>query len=63
MELEILIPSEVRKRRQIPYGIPYKWDLEYGTNEPIWRADLWLPVVEGKDGLGAWGPAGANYYI
>ena len=35
MELETLILSEVRKRRQIPYDITYIWALIYGTNEPF----------------------------
>ena len=39
MELEILIPSEVRKKRQIPYDITYIWYLIYGTNEPIYRKE------------------------
>ena len=53
MELEILILSEVRKRK-IPYDITYIWNLIYGTNEPIYRketnswtgrTDVWLPSV------------------
>ena len=44
------------RERQIPYNIIYMWNLNYGTNEPIyktetdsqsWRTDLWLPRGEG----------------
>ena len=35
MELETLIPSEVKsqRERQIPYDVTYTWNLTYGTNE------------------------------
>ena len=66
MELKILILSEVKRERQIPYDITYMWNPKYGTNEPIyrteinswiWRANLWLPRRRGRewDGLGVWG--------
>ena len=53
MQLEIHTLSKVSKvrKRQIPYGITYKWILKYGTSEPICktetdsqtqRTDLWL---------------------
>ena len=50
MQLEILILSEVRER-QIPYDTTDMWNLKYGANEPIYKAeidsqtkrtDLWL---------------------
>ena len=37
MELEILIFSESEREREIPYDIPYTWNLKYGTSEPIYR--------------------------
>ena len=45
----------------MPYDITYKWNLKYGTNEPIYktetdsetqRSDLWL--LRGRGGLGVW---------
>ena len=36
IELETLIPSEVRER-QITYNITHIWNLIYGTNEPFHR--------------------------
>ena len=41
MELETLIPSEVKseRKRQIPYDITYIWNLIYGTNEPFHRKE------------------------
>ena len=37
MQLEIIIPSEVKSERekQIWNDITYMWNLKYGTNEPI----------------------------
>ena len=35
MDLEFIL-SEVR-RRQISYMIPYIWNLNYDTNEPIYK--------------------------
>ena len=37
MDLEIIILSEV-SQRQI-YDITYVWDLKYGTNELIYKAE------------------------
>ena len=64
VELETLIPSEVRER-QIPCDITYMWNLKYDANEPIcktetdsqaWKTDLWLPRKRGRewDGLLVW---------
>ena len=39
MDLEIIILSEVRKRRQIPYGITYMWNLKYDTNKLIYKTE------------------------
>ena len=56
MDLEIIILSEDRKR-QIPCGITYMWNLKYDTNELIYKAEidsqmqktnLWLPKGEGS---------------
>ena len=60
MELEVLIPSEVRseKERQTPYDITYMQTLKQGTNEPnhetetnsqTQRTDLWMPRGEGAE--------------
>ena len=39
-QLEVIILSEVsQKERQIPYDIPYMWNLKYGTNEPIYKTE------------------------
>ena len=36
MQLEIIILSEVRKRKtKTPYAITSMWNLKYNTNEPI----------------------------
>ena len=64
--------SHSERKRQIPYDIPFMWNLKYGTNGPIYkietdseRTDLWLPRERGKE-VG-WtrnlGLVGANYDI
>ena len=61
MDLEIIILSEVKseRERQIPYDIPYMWNLKQDTNELFYKtetdsqtqkANLWLPK-----GKGGWG--------
>jgi len=59
--------SKSERKRKIPYRITYMWNLNYGTNEPIYktetdsqtlRTDLWLSSGEGVrvwDGMGVWG--------
>ena len=52
MQLEIITLSEVsQKEKDIYHMMTYKWNLKYGTNEPIytteadsqtWRTDLCL---------------------
>ena len=41
MDLEIVLPREaVRQRREIPYGIPYIWNLERNdTNELTYKTE------------------------
>ena len=39
MDLEIIILSEVRKRKTIPYHTTYIRNLKYGTNEPIYKTE------------------------
>ena len=39
MELEILIQSEVSRKRKTPHDITYIWELIYGTNEPFHRKE------------------------
>ena len=64
----ILILCEIsqKKKRQIPYDIPYMRNLKCGTNELIYnietdsqaqRTDFWLPQEEEEewDGQGVWG--------
>ena len=53
--------SKPEREKQIPYDIPYMWNLIHGTKEPIyrkeinswrWRTDLWLPRGgEGGSGM------------
>ena len=38
MQLEILVLSEVRKRKTL-YDITYIWNLKYGANEAIYKAE------------------------
>ena len=38
MDLEIIIPSDTRKR-QISYGIVYTWNLNYDTNELLYGTE------------------------
>ena len=40
MKPEILILREIsRKERQIPCDITYMWNLKYGTDDPIYKAE------------------------
>ena len=56
MDLEIIILSESKSERQIPYDISYMWNLKYDTNELIYetetdsqtlKTNLWLPKGKG----------------
>ena len=42
MQLEIIILNEVQseKERQRPYDITYIWNVNYGTNEPIYKTEI-----------------------
>ena len=31
--------SKSERERQMPYDIPYMWNLKYGTNEPIYKTE------------------------
>ena len=57
MDLEIIIPSEVKKERQIPYDITYTWNLKYDTSELIYETkrptDIKNRPVAAK-GEGSW---------
>ena len=68
MDLEIVIRCEVKseRERQIPYDVPYMWNLQYDTMnismEPKqnYRQTENRPVVangekRGRDGAGGWG--------
>ena len=72
MQLEIIIPSEVRKRQTL--YIICIWNLKHATNKPIYktetdsqteRTDLWLSVGKGvwEGRTGSVGLTDANYYI
>ena len=37
MDLEMIILSEGKSERQIPYDIAYIWNLKYDTNELIYK--------------------------
>ena len=39
MDLDIIILSEVSQKGQIPYDIPYMWNLKYDTNEPMYKTE------------------------
>ena len=39
MDLEIIILSEVRKRKINTYDITYMWNLKYDTNELIYEIE------------------------
>ena len=58
--------SKSERERQISYDITYKWNLKYGTNDPIYKAEAdqgqgdqscGCPGGEGRkwDGRGVWG--------
>ena len=57
MDLEIIIPSEVKKERQISYDITYTWNLKYDTSELIYETkrptDIKNRLVAAK-GEGSW---------
>ena len=68
MQLEIIILSEVsQKEKDTSYNIVYRWNLNQGTNKPIYktetdsqaqRTDMWLPRgrwLGEEDGVGVWG--------
>ena len=42
MDLEIVIPSEVKsdRERQITYDITYNWNLKNRTNELIYKTEI-----------------------
>jgi len=74
MQLEIIILSEVKSERQIPYDITYMWNLNYDTNETTYEIDIdsditvqtWSCQAEGngKEGrIGSLRLVDANYYI
>ena len=60
MVREAITLSEVSQtERQIPYDIPYMWNLKYDTNESMYKtetdsqtqkANLWLPKGKGREG-------------
>ena len=66
MDLEITILSEVsQKEKDKCHMILYKWNLKYGTNEPIYKQKQSYRYGEqtfgcqgegvwGRDGLGSW---------
>ena len=66
LDLEIIILSEVRRKRQISYDVAYKHNVKKNTNELIYktemdsqRMNLWLPEEqggrrEGRNRLEAW---------
>ena len=71
MELETLIPSEVKseRERQIPHDIIYTQNLIYSTNEPMYGKDMENRLVFAKgegEGVGwtvSLGFVDANYCI
>ena len=73
MQLDIIILSEVRKRKKIPYDLPYMWNLydtkellhETETDSQTGRTHLWLPKRRGmgEGRSGSLGLADANFCI
>ena len=66
VDLEMIILSEGKSERQIPYDIAYIWNLKYDTNELIYETETDLDIEnrllvakgEGgwwREGLGLWG--------
>ena len=63
--------SKSGREKQIPYDITYMWNLEYGTNELIYKTEIDIEVrltatsgervKEGR--TGSVGLADVNYYI
>ena len=65
-QLQLVLDSSGRSKSkserggQIPHNVSFVWNLNYGTNEPIYetetdpqtrRADLWLPSIGGRSGI------------
>ena len=71
MQPEILTLVKSERERQIPYDIPYMWNLKYGTNLPIKQkqthrhGELTRDCQEGEGvgWTGSFGLVDANYYI
>ena len=74
MDLEIIILSEVNQTEKNKYHITYMWNLNYDTNDLIYKREtdsqtqktnLWLPKGKGGGGgkIRSMGLADTNYYI
>ena len=70
MDLEIIMPREVRKRKTNTFDITDMWNLKNDTSEhsydietDLQRTDLWLPRGKGEEKIGSLGLGDANYYI
>ena len=72
MDLQMIILSEVRKRKTNTIWYHFMWNLKYDTDELTYETEtdshtvnLWLPRRRGVgEGLiGSFGLADANYYI
>ena len=57
MDLEIIILTEVNRKRQILYEITYMWNLKNSTNgfsykifSQTWQRNLRLPMGKGERG-------------
>ena len=48
MDLEMIILSEVSQRKTIPYDITYMWNLNYDTNECIYKKRNRFTGIENK---------------
>ena len=40
IDLEIIIPSEVKEQKDKQYDITYMWNPKYDTNEPIYKTNF-----------------------
>ena len=40
IDIEIIMPSEVKEKKDKQYDITYMWNPKYDTNEPIYKVEM-----------------------